>query len=56
MFYQELCKELGKLFYHIAGIDGSVSPAKKRGCKNAPAKHGNRWKVVLTDMAQTRHT
>jgi len=29
MFYEELYAELGKLFYHIADIDGKVAPDEK---------------------------
>lgn len=29
MFYEELYPEVGKLFYHIAAIDGKVQPSEK---------------------------
>lgn len=30
MFYEELYVELGKLFYHIAMVDGKVQPAERK--------------------------
>lgn len=29
MFYEELYAALGKLFYHVSGIDGKVTPEEK---------------------------
>ena len=34
MFYEELYTELGKLFYHIAAIDGKVQPAERETLQN----------------------
>jgi hypothetical protein len=33
MFYEELYPELGKLFYHIAAIDGKVQPSEKESLR-----------------------
>ena len=38
MFYEELYASLGKLFYHIAGIDGNVSPDEKEALQKCISK------------------
>ncbi len=43
MFYQELYAELGKLFYHVAGIDGKVSPDEKAELQKCISKT---WKPM----------
>ena len=43
MFYQELYAEVGKLFYHIAGIDGKVSPNEKEALQQCINKT---WKPM----------
>ena len=43
MFYQELYAEVGKLFYHIAGIDGKVSPNEKEALQTCISKT---WKPM----------
>ena len=43
MFYQELYAEVGKLFYHIAGIDGKVSPNEKKALQQCINKT---WKPM----------
>jgi uncharacterized tellurite resistance protein B-like protein len=43
MFYEELYAELGKLFYHVSGIDGKVSPEEKEALKTCINKT---WKPM----------
>ncbi|MEJ7829100.1 MAG: hypothetical protein WKF91_12905 [Segetibacter sp.] len=43
MFYEELYAELGKLFYHIAGIDGKISPEEKEALQTCISKT---WKPM----------
>jgi len=43
MFYEELYTELGKLFYHISGIDGNVSPEEKKALQKCIS---NTWKPM----------
>lgn len=52
MFYQELYTELGKLFYHIAGIDGKISAEEKEALQDCINKT---WKPMegSTDMYGT---
>lgn len=43
MFYQELYAEVGKLFYHVSGIDGKVSPEEKEALQQCINKT---WKPM----------
>lgn len=43
MFYKELYTELGKLFYHVSGIDGKVSPEEKDALQQCISKT---WKPM----------
>ncbi len=43
MFYQELYAEVGKLFYHVSGIDGKVSPEEKEALQECISKT---WKPM----------
>ena len=43
MFYEELYAALGKLFYHLAGIDGKISPEEKEALEKCISKT---WKPM----------
>jgi len=43
MFYEELYTELGKLFYHISGIDGKIPAEEKQALQTCISKT---WKPM----------
>ena len=54
MFYEELYAELGKLFYHISGIDGKIPAEEKQALQTCIS---NTWKPMdsSTDRYGTDH-
>jgi len=43
MFYEELYAELGKLFYHVSGIDGKIPAEEKQALQTCISKT---WKPM----------
>ena len=50
MFYEELYAALGKLFYHLAGIDGKISPEEKEAMEKCMAE----LKKLRSEVAELR--